>query len=258
MATTTGTTNYTINVDQIIRRALRICGALGQGETPTTAQFNESLQALNDIAKEWESDGMQLWKVQDQNFSLVASQAAYQFYTGAVPPQVNCPAFLKLLHVRLTTISDGSDIPLVPITRNQYDFLSNKTEGGTPNQYWYNPPGNMNTGQQVGIITFFNTPDTSAASTYTCTVTGLQPLQDFASATDLADFPSFYNNALTWGLADQLAYENPTPVSEQDRITKKAMYHKQIALNFDVEEGSVWFQPDPFWLWESYNHNFNR
>jgi hypothetical protein len=73
--------------------------------------------------------------------------------------------------------------------------------------------------------------------------TGQFSLEDFDADGDIPDIPSYYYNALTWALADQLAYESGVPLAERDRITRKADYHRIVALSFDIEEGSLFFQP---------------
>lgn len=252
---TSGSYNYTKNQDTIIKRAMRISGNLATGDTPTNAQYLEAQEALNDIAKEWEADGMQLWCVQTITIPITAGVAGIDIGIGTTN---NFPAFLKVLNCWKNTLSDGTDIPMVLITRNQYEYLSNKTELGDPNQYWYNPPGHNDpiSLNAKGTLTLFNTPNTFAATTYQLKVTGQVQIQDFTDAIDEMDFPSYFANALTWGLADQLAMESPLPVSEKDRIMKKMLYHKEIALGFGTEMGSLFIQPDTFWMMESQGTRF--
>lgn len=244
---TSGTYDWAVNQDQVIKRAMRISGNLATGQSPTQAQWNEASQALNDIIKEWCADGMQLWCIGQVTIPLVTNQAAYVIGVNAAN---NFPPFLKVINCFKRTIATGEDIPMVLITRWQYNQLSNKSQGGDPNQYWYSPPGNEGTGNMAGTLTLFNTPNAFAATTYNLQVVGQVPIQDLTLATDIVDFPNYFNNALVWGLADQLAYESPLPVSEKDRITKKMMYHKEQALDFGTEMGSLFIQPDTFWLME--------
>jgi hypothetical protein len=46
MPTTSGNFNLTTNRDAIIARALRIVGAIGQGETPSTTAITEGAKLL--------------------------------------------------------------------------------------------------------------------------------------------------------------------------------------------------------------------
>ena len=83
-------------------------------------------------------------------------------------------------------------------------------------------------------------------------MSGQIPFEDFSLSTDIPDFPSYWFNALKWGLADQLAYEYGVGLAERSMITKKALYHKTQALSFGGEEGSLKIQPQPSWSPESY------
>ena len=49
MATTSGLYALSTTRDGIITRALRIIGAIGQGETPTATAITEASEALNDL-----------------------------------------------------------------------------------------------------------------------------------------------------------------------------------------------------------------
>ena len=48
---TSGSTDYSQTRDDIIKRALRLIGALAQGESPTTDQVTEAAVALNGLVK---------------------------------------------------------------------------------------------------------------------------------------------------------------------------------------------------------------
>lgn len=245
MSTTSGTSNWSRTRDDIIKRALRIIGAIGQGETPTTDAVTEASAALNDLVKEWQADGMQMWKYTTSSLiTYTAGTKTYSIGTGATVNQV---APLKIVQAFNRNIASSVDQPLILVTQQEYRMLGNKSSSGTPNQLWYLPPGPPST-EMVGVITVYPQPDTNAASTVNLVVIGMYPLFNFDAATDLADFPSFYYNALSWGLADQLSYEYGVPYAQQSMITKKAEGHLEKALGYDREEGSVYVQPD----WQSH------
>lgn len=239
--TTSGSTNYTVTRDDIIKRALRIIGAIGQGETPSTDAYTEAAVALNQIVKEWNADGMQLWKrATTTGITLTSGTASYTIGVGAT---INQTAPLKILQAFLRNTSDSTDMPMLLITKQEYLMLGNKASTGRPNQLYYDTPGAVATEQQ-GTIKLFPTPDTTTASGYNLYLDVITSLMDFDASTDTADFPSYYYNALTWALADQLSYEYGVPFAQQSMITKKAEVHKANAMGFDREEGSLYLQPD--------------
>ena len=238
---TSASTNYTVTRDDVIKRALRIIGAIGQGETPPTDAVTEAAVALNQIVKEWNADGMQLWKyITTSAITLVASTTSYQIGIGAT---VNQTAPLKVTQAWLRNTTTNADTPLILITKQEYDMLSVKSQTGQPNQLYYFPPGAVAT-EQVGTIYLFPTPNSDTATNLRLYLTGMTSIMDFDASSDTADFPSFYYNALAWALADQLSYEYGVPYAQQAMITKKAEVHKEKALGFDREEGSLYLQPD--------------
>lgn len=242
MSTISGSYNYSATRDDIIKRALRIIGAIGQGETPTSTQFTECSQALNDLVKEWQGDGMQMWRyLLSSAITYVANQKAYTIGVSATGSNQTAP--LKILQAFNRNTTTNADQPILLLTQQEYRMLGNKTSTGTPNQLYYLPPGPPQT-EMVGTITVYPVPDTNAAANIQLYVVGMLPLSDFDASADLADFPSFYYNALCWGLADQLSYEYGVPFAQQSMITKKASDHLSKALGYDKEEGSLYLQPD--------------
>jgi len=237
---TSGTSSYVATRDTIISRALRICSAIGQGETPSAAAFTEANQALNDLIKEWQADGMQLWKIKTCTpITLIASQGSYVIGTGAAVNQV---APLRIYQMWSRNIASGADSPGNIYTKNEYDRFAAKNSLGTPTILYYNPPG-ATTGAMTGTIYLLPIPDANAVSQVQLMFTGLYPLEDMTASTDNPDFPSFYYNALTWNLAGQLSYEYAVPLSERAMIDKKADFHREKAEGFDVEEGSLYLMP---------------
>jgi len=247
---TSSSYNYTTNRDNIINRSLRIVGAIGQGETGDTNAVTEAAMALNDLAKEWEADGMPLWALTTYTLTPVASTSTYSVPGTAVDIVV---APLKIFQVWSHNSSSNSDSPILLLTRQEYNILGAKTTGGAPSQLWYNPPGNMGiSNSATGTVTLYPVPDATYVATGTIKFTGHKPFEDFDASTDVPDFPQYFYNALIWGLADQLSYEYGVSYAGRSMITKKADFHKQLALSFGTEEGSFRIQPLPSWDWESY------
>jgi hypothetical protein len=232
--TTSLSTDYSITRDEIITRALRICNALGQGETATTTQISETAVALNMIIKELQTEGMQLWKRYTDPISPVASQRNYSIPVGPT----------KVLRVWYRTDSSDTDQPMMLITKDEYDMLSDKLTTGVPTQAYYEPPGANLGVDTAGTLFVYLVPDATFASDCTLYYTGIAPIEDFDAGTDNPDFPSYYYNALTWLLADEISMENGVPPSDRAQISQKSQYHYMKALAGDSESGSIFIQPD--------------
>ncbi len=242
--TTSLVTKYSTNRDAIITRALRICGAIGQGETPTAVAITEGAEALNDLVKEMETDGMPLWKVKVMTaFALTATQT----YNIGVGSTVNQTAPLKVLQafLRDTSTTPNLDTPLLIDTQQDYLYMGSKTATGSPNQIWYDPPGPgiITVSDLKGVLTVYPLPDASAIANKQIVLVAHLPFDDFVASTDIPDFPSYWYNAVKWGLAAELAYEYGVALAERSMIAKRADEHREKALSFGTEEGSLYLRP---------------
>jgi len=236
-------TNFVVTRDDIITRALRLIGAIGQGESGEPLAVTEAAQVLNMIVKERAADGMQLWRIITSTFTMVAGTATYNIGTGSTIAQA---APLKIIQAWRRNTTTLTDSPVNIITKQEYDRLGNKVSQGAPNQMFYKVPG-PNVPELIGNIALYPAPNTATASSEIFVFTGVYPLQDFDTSTDNPDFPSYYFNALTWLLADELAFEYGVPLAERGMIAKKAQEHLQMALDNDIEEGSYFIQPQTDW-----------
>ena len=243
-ATKSGRTNWTHNRDDIITRALRICGAVGQGETAAANAITEGAMALNDLVKEYQTDGMPLWKINQASFVYTATNT----YTIGVGQTWNTAAPLKILQAfnRDTTVSPNTDSPILIVPYQDYLYLGAKTSTGQPSQLFYKAPGEggviPNT-EMIGTVLVYPQPDTLTQTNKQCTIIGQFPFENFDANTDIPDFPSYWFNALIFGLAADLAYEYGVGLAERAMIAKQADTKKQAALSFGVEEGSLYLRP---------------
>ncbi len=240
---TSNSSNFTCTRDDVIARALRIVQAIGQGETPDPIAVTEATLALNMIVKERQADGMQLWKIQTNSFAVVSGTKDYNIGIGST---INQTAPLKVIQAWMRTTATAADSPMNIITKQEYDMYGVKTSPGQPSEVFYRTPG-VGLPEMQGVFSLYPAPDANTASASTFVFTGMYPIQDFDVSTDNPDFPSYYFNALTWILADQLAYEYGVPLSERAMISKKATEHLMRALMFDTEEGSLYIQPEARW-----------
>lgn len=242
--------NHTTTRDGIITRALRIVGAIGQGETPSATAITEAAEALNDLVKEWQADGMSLWCIREYHFTPTDGVNTYNIGSGLLSPHINDIAPLKILQA--WTRVNSLDTPILIITRHEYNMLGAKSTPGAPTQFFYNPPGEIESTEPFGTLYAYPTPNADTVSRCVHYFTGVRPYADFDSDIDVPDFPQYWNNAVKWGLADQLSYEYGVGLDERSRIERKADKHKEKAMSYDTEEGHLLIQPMPKWHYEGY------
>lgn len=139
---TSGSTDYSQTRDDIIKRALRLIGALAQGESPTTDQVTEAAVALNGLVKAWEADGMPLWAIKERTITLQATTNTYTLTT---------PKPLKVIQAWYRNVTSSVDVPMRVITREEYNRLGNKSSTGTSPVGWrYTVSGTTGTWEPFG------------------------------------------------------------------------------------------------------------
>lgn len=227
--TTSGSYDFSINRDQLIEGALRLCGVIAQGETPSASQVTESARMLNLMVKAWEADGMPLWALTTYTIPLVANQTSYT---------LNSPKPLKPIQAWNRNTTSLVDIPMRMISRQEYNILGNKSTTGNPIQLYFQPNRDDST------VYLFPTPDSTSASQQVIYFTAQRPFQDFDAATDTPDFPQEWYQAVMYGLAQLLAGLYNIDVETRKMIAAEAASFKQQALSFGNEENSIYFQRD--------------
>lgn len=229
---TSGVSTYNITRDGLIAGALRLVGAVAQGETPTATQVTEAAEALNLMVKAWEADGMPLWGLEEYDMTLTAT-GVYRIGSGQT---IDIPKPLRVIQAWNTT--GNIDTPMRILTKSEYNMLGNKQSVGTPIQCYYDPQLNY------GDLHLFPIPDATVATNYTVSFIYQRPFEDFVTSTDNPDFPQEWLEALKYGLAVRLAPEYGLPIEQRQALRAEAKEIKDVALGMGTEEGSLYFTRD--------------
>lgn len=128
---------------------------------------------------------------------------------------------------------DDNDTPIELVARTKYLQNTNKVSKGKSHEAWYDPT------LTNGTLYLYPTPD---LVTDVLRFSFERPLQDFDAAGDEPDLPIEWAEPITHGLAARLSLGlNP---QRYDKIKGVADEMLSIALGFDRENTSVFFQPD--------------
>ncbi len=233
--TTSNSTNFSITRDDIIKGALRLCGALALGETPSADQVSEASDALNMLVKAWQADGMALWARSEYTLALTLDTKSYTIGLGET---VNIPKPLKITQAILHDTQTNVDIPMRIITRDEYLRLGNKSTNGIPIQIYYDPQ------RDNGVLYIYPPANSAAVSYKQIKFTYQKPFEDFDASTDNPDFPQEWYEALKYGLASRLAGEYGISLTDRQQLMQEAILIKNEALSFGTEEGSFYFVAD--------------
>jgi len=227
---TSGNVTWQLNRDEIVSAALRKLGVLAEGQVATTEQITYGSQALNGVVALFQAKGMPLWKRETQ---VIIPVAGVQTYTITDSP--------KVAQVVLVYTTGGTQYEL--IEKSLYDF--NELPDGVPNpgvpvHYMFQP------GIQSGTLKIWPAPTAEVVTQNEIHVVKQKKFDGFFNATETPDFPSFYTDALIYSLAVRLAPEYGVPLGDRGILQKEASYYTEEAFSYGDEDGSLYFQVDPF------------
>ena len=238
---TSGVTTFELNRDQIISSALRKVGAISAGQTADSTDISDAGVALNSMLKAFQEEGMPLWAIKEYYIPLTATRQ----YTIGIGKTINTPAPLKILQATLIDTTQGQNIlPMNIYTHYDYNLLTTQNSTGYPIHLMYEPLNGS------GVINLWPTPDTYSIANRQVRIVYQRPFEDFVASTDTPDFPSYWTEALIYGLAWRLAPEYGLPLQDRQTLGKEAQFHLEKALSFGTEEGSFHIQPD--WTYLGY------
>ena len=229
---TSGTVVWTLKRDAIINAALRKISVLSGGSSPATYEVTNAAEALNAMCKGFEADGMPIWAIKSYTFTTTANTATYAIANGQT---IDAAVPLKILQAERISTSGAANVPMNIM--NQYDFnlLPVNATAATPVTLNYQPLSTY------GLINLWPKP---ADSVTTITLHYQRPFEDINNNTDDIDVPSYWMEALIYGLAWRLSPEYGTPIQDRAVLAKEAEYFHQQALSFGTEEGSLLMMPD--------------
>ena len=151
---------------------------------------------------------------------------------------VSTPRPLRILEANRVD-SSSNTTTMNPISKEEYFSLPNRSQTGTPIQYYYEPTLNN------GTLYVWLVPDATAVSDFTMEVVTSATIEDMDSATDDFDCPSEWLEAIAFGLAYRLSFKYPLEkLGEQDRLKALADDALELAIGFGMEDASVYFSPE--------------
>lgn len=235
-------TVFALTADELCTAVLRLQGVLAEDETASSTKLAAMRQALNLLLKQWAIDNIHLWTVQELVLTaptLVSGTPTYTIGSTGAALTANRP--LRIIEAFLRNTSGSppaqNDVTLQQLSRHDWAMLGNKFSTGVTNSYYYSPD------LPNGTLYLYVAPD-STTITYEVHLFSQRQLLDVNAGTDSLDLTQEYVNAVKWGLADETAMENQIPDERADRIGRRAAFYRKQLSDWDVEEASVYFQPD--------------
>jgi len=219
---TSGTTTFNLDIDDVIEEAYERCGV----RTNTGWNLKSARRSLNLLFSEWGNRGIHLWKVVLKVQALTSGQTTYD------TPQ-DCS---DVLEAYISTSQDiqlsTQDLSLSKISRSAYAALPNKGQRGQPSQYYIDRQINPK-------ISLYLTPNNI---TYMYVkYYYIARIQDAGAYTNQANLPFRFFPCMVSGLAYYLSQK-----IAPDRVPLlKPLYEEELlrALEEDSQRTSVYISP---------------
>src|SRR5210317_1321648 len=235
---TSGTTTFESGfyIDDIITEAYERIGRFDySGNDIKTAR-----RSLNILFQEWANRGLHYWEVGNNSITLVDGQSVYTMYRSTTDGTSDATAVYGVDDVLEASYRNSSsvDFPLTKISRSEYQSLSNKTDEGTPTQYFVQRFIDKVT------VTLYLTPGSTEAGN-TINYYYVNRIQDAGDYSNDADVPYRFVPCMVAGLAYYLAVKNAP-----DRIqVLKLLYEDELqrALQEDGSSSSSYISPKVYY-----------
>lgn len=186
---TSGVFNGIDTVQQIVTDALLELQVLSANQTPKDSYLNLGIRRLNWLLKQWQDDGVNLWRQKEVTITWPAATAE---------------ANLESLTAPVTGVNDIIDLAVVQTGGNRslarweygdYVSLPNRTSPGTPTTYTVT--------REVGSTKLRLWPVPATQTTLLAVVD--RRIEDVTAGTQTIDVPQEYTRAVMMGLAAALA-----------------------------------------------------
>ena len=229
--TTSGTTAFNLNLNDLVEEAFERCGA----ELRTGYDLRTARRSLNLLTIEWANRGINLWTIEQGSIPMVQGQIVYNLPVDTID---------LLEHVvRTQTGQQQTDITINRISIDTYSTIPNKNAQGRPIQVWINrQSGAQNlSGIQYPNINVWPAPDQN--NYYTFVYWRLRRLQDAGEGVTTQDIPFRFLPCLVAGLAYHLSLKIPGALERS--MSLKAQYEElwQQAADEDREKAPLRIAP---------------
>ena len=201
---TSGTTDFTLRVDEIIEEAFERCGL----QTRKGYDLDTARRSLNILFAEWANRGLNLWKITQGSKTLVASQPSYSF---------SSPEEQGIVDILSAIVNNGTnDFSVDRVSRMAYLDLPNKTQTGQPSEWYFERT-------LVPTLYVYTSPDDT--KTYTFKYYALRRIEDAGSYSNDVDLPFRFIPCMCAGLAYYIAMKKAP-----DRVQLlKQVYEEEFA-----------------------------
>lgn len=180
-----------ITTGHIVRRALRLIRAIGEGETPTAQEYTDALEAMNSMLDSWRNDRLMVYAVQSVDFTLTGA-SSYSIGPGQTFNAVT-PILVQSAGFTLAGHDYGVDV----VGAEQYGEITEKALIADYPRVVYYEAGAPN-----GLVYIWPVP-----SSGTLSLDLYVPFANYTNPADAVILPAGYERAIAYNLAIEIAPE---------------------------------------------------
>ena len=236
--TTSGTATFEkgFSISDIVEEAYERIGIVGV----SGHQLKTARRSLNILFQEWANRGLHYWEVGNNSITLVDGQSTYTMYRSTADGTSDATAVYGVDDVLEASYRNSSsvDFPLTKISRSEYQALSNKTDEGTPTQYFVQRFIDKVT------LTLYLTPGSTEAGNF-INYYYVNRIQDAGDYSNDADVPYRFVPCMVAGLAYYLSQK----FAPQRTQELKLLYEDELqrALQEDGSSSSSYISPKVYY-----------
>jgi len=235
---TSGTTIFesSFSIADVVEEAYERIGIQGV----SGYQLKGARRSLNILFQEWANRGLHYWEVGNNSITLVNGQSEYTMYRSTADGTSDATAIYGVDDILEAVYRNSSnvDFPLTKINRSAYQGLSNKTDTGTPTQYFV-----QRFIDKITINLYLVPGSTEAGNTINYYY--VKRIQDAGAYTNEADVPYRFVPCMIAGLAYYLAIK----FAPQRIEMLKMLYEDELqrALQEDGSSSSSFITPRTYY-----------
>ena len=230
--TTSGTTAFNLNLNELVEEAFERCGA----ELRTGYDLRTARRSLNLLTIEWANRGINLWTVEQGQIAMNQGQITYDLPVDTID---------LLDHVIRTQSGQGqTDINISRISVDTYSTIPNKNAQGRPIQVWINrQSGATEPGTGVAYPQINVWPAPEQSNYYTFVYWRLRRIQDAGSGVTTQDIPFRFLPCMVAGLAYHLSKKVPGALERSQMLKMEYEELWQQAADEDREKAPLRIAP---------------
>src|SRR5210317_117327 len=235
---TSGTTTFEsgLSISDIVEESYERLGILGV----SGHQLKSARRSLNILFQEWANRGLHYWEVANNSITLVDGQSEYTMFRSTSDGTSDATAVYGVDDILEAAYRNSSsvDFPLTKISRSEYQSLSNKTDEGTPTQYFVQRFIDKVT------ITLYLTPGSTEAGNF-INYYYVNRIQDAGDYSNDADVPYRFVPCMVSGLSYYLSQK----FAPQRTQELKLLYEDELqrALTEDGSSSSSFITPKTYY-----------